>query len=609
MEPQPLSTTGLTAEAGYVLPLIPLDQAESERIALTYLQEDPAREVVSNIVATTGYFAYLINGKRWRDRQRILSMIDLEAVLVHYGLEIDYNKTSPGGSWRVYRWANRQIKQRIGVVQPVSSPYKLFGFLNKIAFDDESADSGFPTKGNVLSFIHLMEKDTKKVFPKVDELASSPAFLALIREVDTLTPSQQQTENAQGYSTYGQRVREEELRTVYELDTIIDSKYLEGRGIPRSTQERASFWGKILFARRKTVDPTTQKERISYYTAFPMTGHEGSILSLNFRNRYANLFPKGIRGNSVWRSNDRGRLLRDLVFPNITLPARTEFYYSITEQFVYLATPKFRVTLKRALWDKLMADKALFEPIVAKEIVLGEAPIDLLSHSILFPRTHHTLYLGTCGRVSRLATEHIRSILKAHPGAILSLANDNDEDGLRFGINYLNFIPGHDQHDDQFTVKVRARYILPEELLDAAPDEAQPDPPRGSTQLELEFRQPLKGTLKTLDRDFLLSLLDRLSAHSAYFDEQKDVYFMEEPYLEEQIAGSSVLTLAKLTLPDRREYLRELFFSLLSEINRRQCKVLVAAQPYKGHYKDFNEWLQAEQNAKTEQTAQPQSYE
>ena len=610
MTTQPLSPTGPTATPlNFVLPVIPLDKAESERIALMYLQENPEREAVVSLETTTGYYAYLINGNRWRDRQRILSMIDLEAVLIHYGLEIDYGKTSPGGSWRVYRWPNKQIKQRIGVVQPEGSSYKLYGFLNKFSFDEGESDASFPTKGNVLTFINLMERQASRVFKVVDELAASAAFMAICQDIDTLAPSRQQTENAQGYSSFGEQVREEELRKEYTLQTIRDSQYLESRGIPTSTQERAAYWGKILFAKRTYIDSKSQQERTGYYTTFPLTGHTGSILSLSLRNRYTNLFPKGIRGDSLWRSNDRGRLLRDLVFPNITLEAQTEFYYALTHQQVYLATPKFRLTVKRALWEKLIAEKPLFEPIAAKEIVLGEAPVDLISHSILFPRKHHTIYIATCGRMSRLAAEHIRTILGQHPGATLTLATDNDEEGLRFALNYLSFGNTLSQYDQQVGIKVRAKYILPEGLAEQAPGDGPEAEVLGSTHLEFELRNPLKGSIKTLDLDYLNGLMDHLKAHAEYFGDKENVLFLVEPYQEEQIAGSSLLTLATLTVPDRSIYLREILFSLIAELTRRQGGSFIEAQPYKGDYKDFNEWLQKEQHNHQEQAAQSVNHE
>ena len=573
-----------TKPSAYCFPQVPLDQAECERIALLYLKENPERTRVDSVQTTGGFYAYTINGQRWRDRERILSAIDLEAVMLHYGLELDFAKTTPGSGWRVYRWAHRSTKQRIGVMHPTGYDYKLFGFINTVSLEEDTATQDqFPTKGNVFNLIQLIEKDRSRVYPKIDELAQSIEFHALSSTVDELPTTMQATENSRGYTDHGRKLREESLLEEYPMNPIMNSEYLIGRGIPALVQERASFWGKIQFVKHSFVDAKSTN-RVSYYTGFPLTGVEGSLLSISLRNKKSNLFPRGIRADALWVSNKRGILLRTLQLKDTTLEKGTSVYYHLTEKNVYLSSTKFRIVIRREYWDKQLQTGELIQPQQAERIVIGEGPIDVISHSILFPQKKYTLYVATCGRISRLGADHLRTIISENPQATLILANDNDVDGLRFSLNYLNFAHQLDRHNEEYTIRVRVKYLIPEDEQEL-----------GTTYITLQMHQSLKASVRLPDANWMKELLQSLIEHGKLHAESASIYFSEEPYTEVQVVGSSLVTHGQLCFPDRSLYLREVLFSLLTQIRMRQGDTLLEATPYQGATKDFNEWLQAQQ--------------
>ncbi len=66
-----------------------------------------------------------------------------------------------------------------------------------------------------------------------------------------------------------------------------------------------------------------------------------------------------------------------------------------------------------------------------KEIIITESPIDALSYSQLFKEQEGTMYVSTCGTLTKKGKEDLSDLIDANKGVFVRLAFDNDKYGLK----------------------------------------------------------------------------------------------------------------------------------------------------------------------------------
>ena len=571
----------------------PLTSEEWLRVLLAFGKAFTQVKSVKTITRTAGFYAYQVDRFLWRDTEKIIEALDLEAVLVYMGFQMDTRKSNVGSVWRVYR--RDTLGLSLTVVRGADTSLKNF---HVVRGSLTISTAGSPAKeikgGNVLILLWALCGGMPAAFEQVDTLAFDAEFWAIASSIETLQPASL-TPQGNRYTAHQALGRELLLRKDYDLDIDFSPDYLVTRGLTVEDVQRAFLYGRIADSCYTYIAPKSQKEIKLYSTAFVLTGQDGAILSLNQRTARCNLYPKGSRGDALWRTNDRYRVSRavDLGSKRSLLAGEYVYVYASRCE-VYVAARRWRAIFSPDEWSALVLDLQLEPP---RRIVVGEAPIDLLSLLSLQPTPEHVLLVASGGRISRAGREHLQALLEEHSGAILVLAGDNDEEGLRFALQYLNL--RHPAHQDEYRIRLNVIWpkppTEPNENLNATHRSTKAEHTLLTMKVVVQLFAPRTDVLRSAgDQQWLLGQQDTLKAHAGFYGEQDAVVFWEEPNSIVETIGSMREWTATYCFPDRAVYLRELLFSLVSLINERQQSSYIEVAAYSGagmNCKDYNEWL------------------
>jgi hypothetical protein len=388
-----------------------------------------------------------------RDINQIRERLDIELVLQHYGYEFNTRKGRPGHKWRVYDQPD--TGDRIMVVAD-SDTKKMFHHM-------ETGE-----RGGAISFIMSREQETSMgpaTWKRIDAILTGEGYAerrAKLEPMDGLI-----------YPITDARLRQIDLVDRYQVQALKNPSYLTDRAITPDVLTNGTFNGRI-----KTAISSGEKNGKSYAwenIAFPLCIESGQIVSLDMRNKNATgqtfkAFPKGTRGSAVWHSNPiyetkepiihqpdaHGRMLTEGGMntpPGDASPGGTE-----TAQTRHIIPEGTRGTLYQSPNQKVVvfdyqdqqgqrAQTLIYPERVntafkrgqADRIVVCESPVDSISFHQLNPPLpgEHRLYVATCGTPGAGQKAHINTLLRQHPASQVIIAQDGDNAGIRFAINYL----------------------------------------------------------------------------------------------------------------------------------------------------------------------------
>ena len=550
------------------------------------------------------------NGRMVRDFDQIKRDLDLELVIQHYGYRLDTKKSRPGDAWRIYETGLKGDKQRIAVAA-------IDGYSAK-HFVDLNDTQGF--RGDVFRFMERMEHGNyRNIFQVVDQIMQNPGFEQQVRQIQPLRAV------SESYFLRDTALRERELLDRYTVKPLTDSRYLEGRAISKETLYAPEFDGRI-----KNVSYTNPKTGNTLTnTAFPMYSQDGYIVSMDIRNTGFKSYPEGERGEALWHSNRFYETRQDVVVAggNIIPAGTTGNVFRPDNQTVAFrygsAGQDERVNLS------VDDARGLFRELPLHRIVISESAVDALSFRQLNPEVEgeRRLYVATGGQPGGKQTEFLQNLLNKNPQAQLVLAQDGDNAGIRFAINYLGL--DHPAANPDWQIKPYITYSAPaRSALKKSPQDstesnvselgraADQEPNQsttgqaekttelverpGSNKLQLEIRHPMvqeSGAGQRANEQVIQKLVDDIhrfvKKHSFNDDptdtERKVQEFQRETLLDVQ--KGLVITKTTILFPNESNLLVKTLNALTDEMERRQGQKLVEVVRPTKLQKDFNEVL------------------
>ncbi len=550
------------------------------------------------------------NGRMVRDFDQIKRDLDLELVIQHYGYQLDTKKSRPGDAWRIYETGIKGDKQRIGVAA-------IDGYSAK-HFVDLNDTQGF--RGDVFRFMERMEHGNyRNIFQVVDQIMQNPGFEQQVRQIQPLRAV------SESYFLKDTALRERELNDRYTIKPLTDSRYLEGRSVSKETLYAPEFDGRI-----KNVSYTNPKTgHVLTNTAFPMYSQDGYIVSMDIRNVGFKSYPEGERGEALWHSNRFYEIRQDVAVAggNVITAGTTGNVFrpdGQTVAFLYRRDGQDqRVNLP------VDDARGLFREVPVHRIVISESAVDALSFRQLNPEEpgERRLYVATGGQPGGKQTEFLQALLNKNPQAQLVLAQDGDNAGIRFAINYLGL--DHPATNPDWQIKPYITYSAPArsalnnspqnsteanvsrlvQTEDDSSDVTQPSTDTaertgvatpGSNKLHLEISHPMSGESgagQRANEQVIQKLIDDIhrfvKKHSFNDDpadtERKVQEFQRETLLDVQ--KGLFVTKTTILFPNESNLLVKTLNALTDEIERRQGqKLFDVVRPTKLQ-KDFNEVL------------------
>lgn len=377
--------------------------------------------------------------KMVRDFDAIKRELDLEAALRDYGFVIDTRKSKPGDEWLIYERGGKGAKERLAVYTGGKYGQKMFVDMND--------QRGW--RGDVIKFLERVENGIyRNVFKAVDRIMSSADYLP---GKSVSTPLRQVKE-----SLTDTGMREKDLHNRYAIAPLTDTRYLEGRSLRKDVLFSPEFEGRI-----HNITYTGGKGTTHRNTSFPMYARNGHLVSMDIRNERFKSFPSGERGEAMWHSNRFYELKSPLSMrDNPPLPAGTvgTVYRSggdsVAFNFVREGRPQ-QVQLPPEV------ARTLFREVSAQRILVAESAIDALSFKQLNPEIEgeRRFYMATGGQPGSRQLGFIQHVLNRNPEAQLVIAQDGDNAGLRFAINYLGL--EHPAADPTLRIKPDIAYTGP----------------------------------------------------------------------------------------------------------------------------------------------------
>lgn len=374
-----------------------------------------------------------------RDFDAIKRELDLEVVLRDYGFVLDTKKSKPSDEWLIYERGEKGSKERLAVYTGDKYGQKMFVDMND--------QRGW--RGDVIKFLERVENGIyRNVFKAVDRIMSSADY---VLEKSVTAPLKQVKE-----SLIDTKLREKDLHNRYNIAPLTDTRYLEGRSLRKDVLSSPEFDGRI-----HNIAYTTEKGTTHRNTSFPMYAQDGHLVSMDIRNERFKSFPAGERGEAMWHSNRFYELKMPLAMHDKPeLPAGTigtVFRHSadtIAFNFVQEGQAK-QVQLP------LESARGAFREVPAQRILVAESAIDALSFKQLNPEAEgeRRFYMATGGQPGSRQMGFIQKVLDRNPEAQFVIAQDGDNAGLRFAINYLGLT--HPAADPALRVKPEIVYSGP----------------------------------------------------------------------------------------------------------------------------------------------------
>jgi hypothetical protein len=444
-----------------------------------------------------------------RDFDWMRKELDIEVVLQHYGYRLDTQKTSLNGVWRIYKTGIKGDKQRLAVCN-IAGKYRYKGFcdLNDLGkpYKDEKGNwkrsEGF--KGDSIQFIHRMENENwKSTFAVVDQILGDSQYQHKVAKLPPLK------EVPESYFLKDTALREADLKETYTPTLLKDNRYLLNRAINIPTLSHPAFVSKVLsvglkqlayelieplllnntkgksiqltegtllftkeqlqtdghgnrlfFARlngqinsfpfkeevvNNLLKRLPVKDLVFQNTAFPLFAIDGNLASLDIRNDKFKQFPGVERREALWLSNAHFKLIT--AYQNIPANACGTLHRNLnTNEICFCYFNQANLPTQISIESNKVAE--FFEPLTANRLVLCESPVDALSFAQLNPEMpeERRLYVATCGTPAKYQMEHIQHLLNKNPLAEVIIAQDGDNAGIRFAINYLGLKHPNDQN-------------------------------------------------------------------------------------------------------------------------------------------------------------------
>lgn len=377
--------------------------------------------------------------KMVRDFDTIKRELDLEVVLREYGFVLDTKKSKPGDEWLIYERGEKGAKERLAVYTGEKYGQKMFVDMND--------QRGW--RGDVIKFLERVENGIyRNVFKAVDRIMSSADY---VLEKSVSTPLKQVKE-----SLIDTKLREKDLHSRYAIAPLTDTRYLEGRSLRRDVLFSPEFDGRI-----HNIVYTSEKGTTHRNTSFPMYAQDGHLVSMDIRNERFKSFPSGERGEAMWHSNRFYELKSPLTMHGQpALPAGTvgTVYRRSADTVAFNVVQAGK---PQQVQLPLEAARTLFKEVAAQRILVAESAIDALSFKQLNPEVEgeRRFYMATGGQPGSRQLGFIQQVLDRNPEAQFVIAQDGDNAGLRFAINYLGL--QHPAADPALRVKPDIAYSGP----------------------------------------------------------------------------------------------------------------------------------------------------
>ena len=545
-----------------------------------------------------------------RNFDQIRDELDLEMVLQHYGYRVDTKKSQPNSPWRIYETGAQGDKQRLAVAALQGHKTKIFVDLNDpVNF-----------RGDIFKFMEKMEHGNyRHIFEVVDRITMKDGYAQEKAQIPSL---RQIPEN---YFLKDTMLREQDLQQRYNIGPLTNTNYLNGRSLTLDTLYCPEFDGRIK-------NTAYQKEgKTIVNTAFPLYARDGRIVSLDVRNSTYKAFPEGERGEAIWHSNRFYATQKDITLTDGSLLATgtvgTAFRTPDNQRIIFHISGQTNSDQRVELPVAIAKDALREQPV--NRIVITESAIDALSFKQLNPEQEgeRRLYISTAGQPGGRQVGFIQDKLKENPLSQLVIAQDGDNPGLRFAINYMGLEHPAENPDlkikPYITYSSPARSALREETtgekidlagqLKGSETGAKPvtlsgksveegtKELLGTNRLTLEVRFPVKENAQTgqqQNEQFIGKLINDLNLFIKKYDynndpsdkENKVVEFQRESLLDS--ACNRVVTRTVIHFPNDSVLLGKVLNQLTKEVETRQGQQLYQVVRPTRQQKDFNDVLQ-----------------
>lgn len=545
-----------------------------------------------------------------RNFDQIRDELDLEMVLQHYGYRVDTKKSQPNSPWRIYETGVQGDKQRLAVAALQGHKTKIFVDLNDpVNF-----------RGDIFKFMEKMEHGNyRHIFEVVDRITMKDGYAQEKAQIPSL---RQIPEN---YFLKDTLLREQDLQQRYNISPLTNTNYLNSRSLTLDTLYSPEFDGRIK-------NTEYQKEgKTIVNTAFPLYARDGRIVSLDVRNSTYKAFPEGERGEAIWHSNRFYTTQKDIALTDGTqLPAGTTgtaFRTPDNQRIIFHISGQMASDQRVELPLTMAKDMLREQP--ANRIVVTESAIDALSFKQLNPEQEgeRRLYISTAGQPGGRQVGFIQDKLKENPLAQLVIAQDGDNPGLRFAINYIGL--DHPAENPDLKIKPYITYSAPArsalredvagERVDLAsqlkgaetgakpvtitekPTEEGTKELLGTNRLTLEVRYPIGENAQRgqqQNEQFIGKLINDLNLFIRKYDYNNDPADKENKVLEFQreslfdSASDRVVTRTVIHFPNDSVLLGKVLNHLAKEVETRQGQPLYQVVRPTRQQKDFNDVLQ-----------------
>ncbi|WP_375448456.1 toprim domain-containing protein [uncultured Fibrella sp.] len=541
-----------------------------------------------------------------RNFDQIRDELDLEIVLQHYGYRVDTKKSQPNSPWRIYETGVQGDKQRLAVAALQGHKTKIFVDLN----------DSVNFRGDIFKFMEKMEHGNyRHIFEVVDRITMKDGYAQEKAQIPALR------QIPESYFLKDTLLREQDLQQRYNIGPLTNTNYLNSRSLTLDTLYSPEFDSRIKNTAYQKDDKTIVN------TAFPLYARDGRIVSLDVRNSTYKAFPEGERGEALWHSNrfymsqrevpltDGSQLSAGIIGTAYRSQDNQRIVFNVNGQ----GSGDQRIELPLKMAKELLREQP------ANRIVVTESAVDALSFKQLNPELEgeRRLYIATAGQPGGRQVGFIQDKLKENPLAQLVIAQDGDNPGLRFAINYLGLEHPAENPDlkikPYITYSAPARSALQEEKVDLGsqltnsevlakpitltgkPIEEGSRELLGTNRLTLEVRYPIGENAQNgqqQNEQFIGKLINDLNLFIRKYDynndssdkENKVAEFQRETLLDS--SSNRVITRTVIHFPNDSVLLGKVLNQLTKEVDTRQGQPLYHVVRPTRQQKDFNEVLQ-----------------
>ncbi|NBB21990.1 hypothetical protein GVN20_21715 [Runella sp. CRIBMP] len=516
-------------------------------------------------------------GRLTRDMKQIKQDLDLEIVLQHYGYQLDKKKSRPNDAWRLYETGIKGDKHRLAVAAVKDYGMKFFVDLNDPQF-----------KGDIFKFMECMEHGNyRHIFQTIDSIMMQDGFAEKKRMVEPMI------EVPANYFLKDTLLREQDLYSKYQIVPLTDTDFLEGRSISKEVLFSKEFEGRI-----KNVSFDTGVIRY-VNTAFPMYARDGNIASMDIRSTAYKAFPEGERGEALWHSNRFFEAKEAITGENgQEIPQCTigTIYRQDGKSAVFMYQDSGEE--KRAILPIEKAKTGFYE-IPVQRIIILESAIDAISLKQLNPEqaNERRFYVATGGQPGGKQLTFLQEILNRNPQAQLVIAQDGDNAGLRFAVNYLGL--AHPSENPEMKIKPYLTYSSPSnQQIRKTEGNTENYESVGTNRLNLELRYPLAlgaRKAKELNEGFIKDLVEDMNLFVNRYstdlnDKEKKINeFQRETMIDESM--KLMITRTVIHFPNDSKLLTKVLNRISDEIEKRQGQKLFKIVRPTLQQKDFNDVL------------------